>query len=396
MEMRVREYYGWLCAALALAAEVGSQCVQSCGGCVAEAPCSFCKRDGGLTTMCLSGSMEEMGEYYGSILSKELADSFAHLQAEFGGAEEMIGEALLFDERYSSSFRGFLRGVADGSGLPLPQILILNAMETLTKSSKPREEVGSLKTACLFANIPAAMTRDNASILLRNYDFPSPFDRISRNLVVAVIKAQDKIPAAIIGMPGQIYCPTCVNQRGLFLQLNNGMPSGGYQTNFGRRTMLIRMLELMQDSETLGDVSRSLRASQSDYSLILNAASPLGVASHEFSSFNGSRQLSSLPLHRAFVSTNFFQAPEWGLPQPSNLQSWWAPLRRQNMQRLLAESSEHSMESLEAVMDLPMAVGGSKWSLTIYQIIFRPQDLRLSIRSIAKGIWNHIDLANWL
>lgn len=80
---------------------------------------------------------------------------------------------------------------------------------------------------CAFAYIPPQKAANKMGWILRNYDFGQPFDKISQRLIIAVLHPDDgSQSSAILSMPGQIYCPTCINENGLFMELNNGMPSG--------------------------------------------------------------------------------------------------------------------------------------------------------------------------
>ncbi len=83
-------------------------------------------------------------------------------------------------------------------------------------------------TWCAFLSVPPNKSAIGSTLIGRNYDFPPPFDQCSKLLTVTILHEDDKVPTAIISMPGQIYCPSCVNAQGLFMELNNGMPSGGY------------------------------------------------------------------------------------------------------------------------------------------------------------------------
>lgn len=134
---------------------------------------------------------------------------------------------------------------------------------------------------------------------------------------------------------------------------------------------------------------KQLSAAESDYSLIINSADPIdGPLSHEYSSVMGVRVLK--PSKKTpFISTNFYQHSNWTglIPEPTDLETWFGVTRQSNMMSLLYKSSNHTVQSLQNAMDKELLLGGAKWLNTIYQMIFDPVNLHLSMRSIARKNW---------
>jgi hypothetical protein len=102
------------------------------------------------------------------------------------------------------------------------------------------------------------------------------------------------------------------------------MPSGGWTSDYSRRTMLIQMLEYAQSAQSEHELESLLNgvlfpldlitthtAAQSDYSLIVNTATANGVRSYEYSATNGSEVVVA-DKHTAFVSTNMYLSDAWG------------------------------------------------------------------------------------
>ena len=196
-------------------------------------------------------------------------------------------------------------------------------------------------------------------------------------------------------MPGQIYCPSCVNANGLFLELNNGEPSGSFTVATQRESLLINLLAELQNSETLADLTSQLLATQSDYSLIINSANSTLARSFEFSSILGMKPYFP-DAGETFVSTNFYLNTTWqGIPAPTDNTTWMGVTRRNNLLNLAAQQDTFTVESFQALMDTSINDGGAVWNLTIYQIIYDAgKDLYLKITQ-TQDDWTQLPLQQW-
>jgi len=321
---------------------------------------------------------------------------------------KMVETAQPFYDRYTSyRYRSFLDGVALGSGLSADDVNILNGMETISgliSVYDPHYDSNRIKFSlpehlvhCAFISIPPAKTQSGYSIIGRNYDFPSEiYGAIAANLTITVINDEDAVPTAIIGMPGQIYCPSCTNKAGLFMELNNGEPSGGYYLA-QRESMLINMLDVMQQSSTLSHMHDQMMALQSDYSLIISTGNQSYAQSYEYSSNStlGMKEYSPVS-EQVLVYTNFYLNSTWGneIPEPTDATTWVGVTRRDNLLNLASKSDHVDLDSMKSLMETPLKDGGAYWDLTIYQIIFQPENNEISIRrSFADNAsWVDIDL----
>jgi len=288
--------------------------------------------------------------------------------------------------------------MAAGSGLTYDDCKILNAMETLMVPDSKTEKQTDPKFGCAFAYVPSSQTLSGFPLIARNYDYPPPFGEISKHLIVTILHQEDKIPTAIIGMPGQIYCPSCLNAHGHFLELNNGAPSGGGPVNKSAKpSMLIKMLDFLKSSSDFGELSEKLSESRSDYSLIVNAASPIEGASFEYSAPNSTVHFDRFEIDESFVSTNFFLNPKWVLPPPTDNDTFIGVTRRENLLELLDRYEPVSVDQLKEIMDMDLMEGGAKWVMTIYQILYDYNSRLLSLKVPSAGNeWVDIDLNHLL
>jgi hypothetical protein len=214
---------------------------------------------GNISTLVLSGSSKQIGVQYGLSLKVQLKQELAILESYYIDQEhltyaQLATHAALLYNRFPLRYQIFMQGVAQGADLSLNDVMILNAMETLGEilSDKSQE-------ACAFLFVPPQRTTTGASLIGRNYDYAPPFDQLAKYLTVTVLKEPHKVPTVFISIAGEIYCPSCVNAAGIFLELNNGMPSGGTTINRNTSSMLARMLDTVQDSTNLTMVENKLK-----------------------------------------------------------------------------------------------------------------------------------------
>ncbi len=341
----------------------------------------------GIPVLVLSGSSHEMGYDYGVQLKQQLITVLDILEKYYIEQKhlkysDLAQHADLLYNRYPDNFQTFLQGVAQGSGLSFSDIKILNAMETLGELLAPQEI-----RACAFLYVSPAKTKSGSGIMGRNYDYPAPFDQLAKYLTVVVLKQPNTVPTAFISIAGEVYCPSCVNANGIFMELNNGSPSGGHTVNLATESMLIRMLTTLQQSQSLSDTVDQLRNVKSDFSLIVSAADKSRPLSFEYSTSQTLGMNDYYPdiSIKPFAVTNFYLDPVWGnrIPTPTDETTWMGVTRRNNLLNLSQQSAQFDIKSFENLMSTDISAGGAAWSLTIYQIIFDESDYSLYLRIIA-------------
>lgn len=372
-------------------------CNQSCS-CLSS--CNVCRNDQ-VTTICLKdSSYYNMGYMYGATLKNELNETLTILK-EFYNKEnvsydKVVAQAELFFERYKSIFfRDFLHGMAKGSSLTMDDCKVLNGMETLGVINSSTTDQ-TLRLGCAFANVPPALSATGSSIIARNYDYGPPFGTIAgKNVIATIIADQERLPVVVVGMPGQIYCPTCINSENIFVELNNGFASGGDTVVQNRTTLLLELLENLQISATLQEMSSSLSEIESDYSLIINLADATRPQSFEFSSISGMKPYTPSD-NQTFVSTNFFLNQTWNLPPPKDAGTSIGVTRRNNLINLLDCRNNCDLNYVKNSMDVNLKDGGALWVLTIYQIVYDTSSQELFIRAPHYNFnWTSIALKNY-
>ena len=349
-----------------------------------------------VSVVVLEGTMSEMGVQYGTLLKKDLAATLQILLEYYrdqkGFSEAQIAQqADKFFTRFPSNIQSFVKGMAQGANISFDNAKTLHAMETLGELSTD-DALGQ----CLFGF--TTKTPSGTSLFARNYDYGKPFDQISEHLVVAFLKEVEgnvvHTPVALITMPGQIYCPSCLNANGLFMEMNNGMPSGGFVVDYSATSLLSDMMTSLQRyGDSLASVSQYLHnLKKVDFSLIVNVGDATTVTSYEFSTNTtlGMRP-DTPPPGENFVVTNYFLNTTWGplIPQPNDINSWLGVTRRNNMLALLEKTPKSSLDitALQGIMETNIASGGSVWINTIYQILYDSSTKCLYIKPRKADSW---------
>ncbi|MCX8514685.1 MAG: C45 family autoproteolytic acyltransferase/hydrolase [Burkholderiales bacterium] len=351
---------------------------------------------GNIPTLVLSGSLRQMGVQYGASLRAQLKQELFILEDYYIDQQhltysQLVTQASLLYNRFPERYQVFMQGMAQGSALSLNEVKILNAMETLGEllPDKPQE-------ACAFLFMPQQQTTTGGAFIGRNYDYAPPFDQLAKYLTVTVLKEPHKVATAFISIAGEIYCPSCINAAGIFLELNNGMPSGGTMVNHNTTSMLAVMLDTLRNSNSLTKVQNKLNHKNSDYSLIVNAANATADLSFEYSTNPILGMHYYVPdAQQNFVSTNFFLDSSWGdnVPVATDANSWYGVTRRNNLLNLSAAATKFNLTDFKALMSTSINSGGAVWDATIYQIIFDAATMNLYIRILSNpNTWEQIPL----
>eukprot|EP01060_Flectonema_neradi_P014380 TRINITY_DN21080_c0_g1_i1.p1 TRINITY_DN21080_c0_g1~~TRINITY_DN21080_c0_g1_i1.p1 ORF type:complete len:408 (+),score=54.64 TRINITY_DN21080_c0_g1_i1:77-1225(+) len=356
------------------------------------------KELGNVTVVELSGSYYSMGEAYGSALQQDLKRSLNILLDYYVTEKgftysQVVEQADLFYQRFPEKYHQFIEGYSSSANITLSDAKILHAMETLGELND------NALPQCAFAFSPPTHDKDQGSIIGRNYDYGAPCNKIAERLVVAVLKGDgSEKQTALITMPGQVYCPSCLSAEGLFIEMNNGMPSGGYQVNHTTQSLLVDMHIALKSSASLEELrNQLLNVKYPDYSLIVNMGSDSECYSLEFSSNTtlGMKEMTPQP-NSVFVSTNFFQNSSWGteVPKPTDASTWLGITRRDNLLHLLNTQFNQTATTIQDDMNKSIMNGGAKWMETIYQIIFDIHNMELFLKPRHDSSWTSIPLGN--
>lgn len=350
--------------------------------------CSCGGVGGPVRVVSLEGSWEEMGRQYGEQVSGELKDVLEYVNLQTKGVAASSGEveriAGTLYELCTDSVRAFLDGVAATSGLTLRQLKTVNAVEYA--------EGGF---ACSALAVWGPYT-GGPVVMGRNYDAHTYLGLRNDVIVTVFHPSSERNAVAIVGYAGEIYAVNAMNSKGVFLELNNGVLSGGAGNLFKARPAPSLLLEAAFGADDLAQVQTFLEEHPCDASYIIGAACPAGAKAFEWC-YAGVRPGSTDTPDGMFCATNHFVNPEWPYPAPEDSPDWQTYLRRRAM---LRQAARHrgaiTAGRMRRIMSTPVRLGGPFHRCTRYQLVVEPETSALWIRVPGRTGWHRLELSQYL
>lgn len=351
-------------------------------------------RKGIINIIDLHGTWREMGRQYGALMSVELRDMYERgvikkLSSDMGlEIEDMRERSKKFFANYPFKFKEVIRGMAETSGLTLDQLLLVNAMELIMGESGFSHCTG------------IAVWGDYVSGSLvygRNYDYYPWFRGFSENLVIAVYHPADgSLSAATISYAGEIYAVNGMNEKGIFLELNNGMPSGGALWYDSRVPAVTELFKFLLDCETLDDVESCFQTTKANFAYIIGVADGQTARCYEWPVFEVKRREShSRP--GLTVLSNHFTEFSWGLPRPDDKTYWMTRTRRQNLLTLAKHlKGTINNKTMMKMLDTRIEDLGATTDMTLYQMVVVPERFELWFKVPGVQEWTEINMKELL
>jgi hypothetical protein len=300
----------------------------------------------------------------------------------------MKAAAMSLYRHYPQRFKDILEGMAETSGLSLEEQVMLNAIELY----------GSM-AGCSGILAWGEYTNHRPLIAGRNYDWFEKYLELAQSLTVTVFNPDSGIPNAIITFAGVIYATTGLNAEGVFLQLNNGLPSGGSLKYADRVPAMISLLASLNDCGSLEQLDSFFNTTRTDFAFIINAADQSRGVSYEWAPFEHRRR--SADAEGLLVATNHFTDPSWGIVLQD--QAGFETVRRRDNLLALGREKKGKMHlaTMKEILDTPMNRGGATWPIdgsmptpyrTTYQIIAMPASLQLWLKVPGFQDWTGVAL----
>ncbi len=346
---------------------------------------------GKLNILDLHGTYKQMGRQYGYLLKDQLNHLYRiAIENYFVGQKGLSRKTMeqtamsLFDF-YPQRFKEILYGMAETSGLSIDQHIVLNGLElygTISQCSG----IASWKD----------YTAGGPLIFGRNYDWFDSYKEFANYLAITVFNSDCGIPAAIVTFAGVIYATTGMNAKGLFLELNNGMPSGGALSYSNRVPATINLLAFLCDCSTIEQLHAAFNTTRPNFTFIINTADKTGAYSYEWPPFDIKQRTGEV--EGLLVATNHFTDPAWGIALQDNA-GFKTVLRRKNLLLLGHKNKGRiNLATMMEILDMPIDKGGATWPAgekiqTVYQVIAIPEGLKLWVKVPGFQNWTGIDLA---
>lgn len=347
-------------------------------------------KSGKINVVMLSGSHRQMGRQYGHLLSKELNHLFKTAIQEYfinqkGLSMDTLKQtAMSLYYLYPQRFKDVISGMAETSGLSADEQIILNAIELY-----------GMLPACSAISAWKDYTGNQPLIIGRNYDWFESYADFAKNTTVTVFKPDSGVSSAIVTFAGVIYATTGINENGLFLELNNGLPSGGVLSYSNRVPAIINLLAFLSDYTDMTQLDAAFNTTRSNFAFIINAADKNTTWSYEWPPFNLRRRAGQDD--GLLVSTNHFVDPEWGIILQDNA-GFKSVKRRQNLLSMGREQKGSiNPDTMKKILDTPIDQGGATWPSqgmirTVYQVITVPEQLKIWIKVPGYQDWTDVNL----
>lgn len=343
--------------------------------------------ENGIRIASLHGSWYEMGRQYGVLVENNLRHVLVFMKRMADTAEKwnrVVETAENLFSRYPEELREFFHGAADTSGLTEEELRIINAVEY----AEPAFMCSALAAWGDYAK--------GNLVFGRNYDAMS-YLPIKNDLIVTVYHPEGMQSALTVGYAGEIYCVNGYNEKGLFVELNNGMPSAGFEIRYDINASTTELLMLLFKAETMADVDRFFHETQSFSSVIIGVADKDEARSYEWCTAG---------MHRAdgacqcgtMMQTNHYVHPEWTFAKPDDEQSWFTHTRRNNICALAEKNKgEIDRQKMQEIIGTPMSEGGPMFvPFTLYQLVVEPAEHRMMMRVTEGADWTEINMMKYL
>lgn len=346
---------------------------------------------GTINIIDLHGTWREMGRQYGSLMASELKDIYERavcgklIDCYRFDPENIKDRAQKFYANYPFRFKEIIRGMAETSGLTLDKLQMVNAVELLAAAAL---------TLPLCTGIAAwGDYAAGALVYGRNYDYLPWFKDFSKDIVIAAYHPSDgSLATATIGYAGEIYAANGMNEKGIFLELNNGMPSGGALWYDSRVPAVTELFQFLLDGETLDEIESFFQTTKANFAYIVGVSDGQTARCYEWPVFEVKRREShSRP--GLTVLSNHFTEFSWGLPRPDDKTNWMTRTRRQNL-LTLAKHLKGSIDSrtMMKIMDTRIEDLGATTDMTLYQMVVVPERFELWFKIPNVQEWTQIDM----
>ncbi len=348
-------------------------------------------KNGVISLIDLAGTWREMGRQYGGLMSSELKHVYemgvCSMLVDAGGLEPdtIKNRAAKFYANFPFRLKELMRGMAETSGLTLEQIQLVNAMELLASSAHTLQQCTGI----------AAWGDYAAETLIygRNYDCVPCFKEFDCDIVVAAYHPSDgSLATATIGYAGEAYVVNGMNEKGIFMELNNGMPSGGALWYDSRVPSVAKLFEFLMDGATLDEIESFFQTTKSNFAYIIGVADGQTARCYEWPVFEVKRR-ESHSRQGLTVLSNHFTEFSWGLPRPDDKAHWMTRTRRQNL-LTLAKHLKGTIDArtMKKMMDTRIEDLGATTDMTRYQLVVVPERYEMWFKIPDVQDWTAIDM----
>lgn len=346
----------------------------------------------------LKGDWHAMGRQYGYLLRGELRRFLDEITADIAQRgipyPQQVELARDFASYYATEITELMAGIGETSGLSADEVMLANAsMMLLTQAVLG----GAPPSACSALAAWGSYTPDGRLVIGRNWDI----DRASMKqymtyLGIVVLHPDTGLAVANIHPIGNLYLETGMNEKGLFIELNNGEQSDPGFNEIAEDSSSV-LLRVLSASATLDDAYTTLCATPADLAYIIQIADSSRAVSVERATFDCRRvdgkNEGVLAAYNSFVPPYPLAWEAYITPPPPVEED----PRLANLYQL-ADSPEYKghldVEGMKRLMDVPVEEGGAMHAGTVFQVIAQPETRTIWLRGVEFSDWEKVDLAS--
>ncbi len=348
----------------------------------------------------LNGTFHEMGRQYGMLLKKELHDFYKESVIDFLIWEKKITYeelVIYWKNNYNELpqiFRDYLDWMSETSGLDKDKTYIMSA------------NLVSIVYADLWCSSLSAWwdyTTDWKTVTWRNLDLPGEALKQFSKYFNIVIWNPVNHPASVahIDFVGGLFYQTAINNKGIFLELQN-WENADTSSFTGRINTNNILLESLFRNTTSNEVDKWFNTVLPEVGLIMNGSFPDHTTIYEWSTFRVAPRTAS-----GLVSaSNDFIDPSWkdykiNFFDKSNEWIWYTVTRRENLLNLGEANKwkitpQKMMEIFDKTIPNSWASFPEDWQIkTIYSIVVQPSELKIWLKVNKYSAWEEIDLIKY-
>ncbi len=275
--------------------------------------------------------------------------------------------------------------MSETSGLTLDELKLVNATEVIAAQSLLPQQCSGIAVWGDYSDGPL--------VYGRNYDYLTQFRELAGDLVLACFHPGDgSLSAATFGYAGGVYAVNGMNEKGIFLELNNGMPSGGALWYASRVPAVVELLSFLFEASTLDEIESFFKTTKSNFAYIVGVADGQTARCFEWPVFEVKRR-ESHSRRGLTVLTHHFTECSWGLPRPDDKRFWMTRTRRQNLLTLAKHfKGAINAKVMKDILDTRIEDLGATTDMTLYQLVAVPERYELWFKLPGIQDWSLVDM----
>lgn len=348
----------------------------------------------------LSGSWLQMGRQYGGLVKDELRrfhdEITADLTSRGMGYEAQLANARELDATFGRPIGELVKGISETSGLSEDEVIVLNAsMCNLSMVAMQVEMPG----ACSGIAAWGPFTPDGALVFGRNWDIDrKSMSRYMEYLSVVIFKPETGNGFANVHPLGNLYLETGLNDKGIFIELNNGMASDP-RCVAGLEDTVSVLVTVLNECSTVKEAADYLVGRPADMAYIIQVADEKGCVSVERATFGARIRPGEQEGVIAAYNNFILPYPEEWAGRVADPPATKEDPRYENLIEL-ANSDRFfghlDVDGMKTLMDIGVGEGGAVHGGTVLQVIASPKQMSLWIRGLDYSDWQEVRLEGLL